>query len=384
MTGLRDRVVGAVQWRLRELRRHIGDTSGALRYALARATGALIVTQGQQLPGDRLAIYTIFPQQGLQASHSHSVRALLDCGYVPIVVSNLPLTAEERAKLAPRVWKIIERPNFGYDFGAYREGLRAVTPVIDGLNRLILLNDSVWFPLPGGADWPLKAEALGADVVGAVSNYGVAMPENLALNGFRWQYDAGLPQFHYCSFALSFGPEALKHPVFSRFWARIRLTDHKFHTVLRGEVGLSRALIGAGLSHAETMDVKGLGARLDALPELELKRFVEELAIPEDARLEALRQRILAEPDGPGRHQRLLAAALGIVALTGPAYAMPAYAYDVLRHPFLKKTPLRLSRPAAEASLRLTARLPGSYGATIHEEARAIATARFGKGIGEG
>jgi len=211
----------------------------------------------------------------------------------------------------------------------------------------------------------------------------VPMPEPGVLDGYRWVYDPGLPDFHYCSFALSFGPGALTDPAFTKFWARLRLTDNKFHTVRRGEVALSCALIGAGLSHAETLDVKGLGARLDVMSETDLHRFIEELAIPEDHRLEALRQRILAEPDGPGRHQQLLSAALGIVALTGPAYAMPAYAYETLRCPFLKKSPLRLSRPAAEASLRLTARLPGTYGATIHEEARAIAVARFGEATGE-
>lgn len=297
---LKDRIARALAWRLSEARRHFADLSGAMIYLLARRTGGLRVTDGAQQPGIRLAIYTVFPQQGVQASHLHAVRALLDCGYVTLVISNLPLTDTDRAKLAPLVWQIVERPNFGYDFGAYREGIRRVAPLLAGLHRLVLLNDSVWFPLPGGADWPLKAEALGADFVGAVSNYGVPMPEPGVLDGFRWVYDPGLPDFHYCSFALSFGPRALADPAFAKFWVRLRLTDNKFHTVRRGEVALSRTLIGAGLSHAETLDVRGLGARLETMPEADLHRFIEELAIPEDHRLEALRQRILAEPDGPG------------------------------------------------------------------------------------
>ncbi len=378
MTGFKDRIKRGLAWRWSELRRHGADLKGAAGYWMARRAGAVQHTKGRQLPAERIAVYVMFPQHGVQTSHIQALRALLDCGYVTLVVSNLPLTEAEREKLAPLVWEILERPNFGYDFGAYREGVQAVMPLLAGVERLVLMNDSVWFPLPGGADWPLKAEALGADVVGAVSNYGVPMPEPYALDGFRWVYDPGLPDFHYCSFALSFGPRALSNPAFSKFWARIRLTDSKFHTVLRGEVALSRALIEAGLTHSETMNIKDLGARLDALPEVDLKRFVEDLAIPEDTRLEAMRQRILAEPDGPGRHQQLLSTALGIVALTGPAYAMPGFAYDALRHPFLKKSPLRLSRPAAEASLRLTARLPGNYGAVIHTEAREIAVARFG------
>ncbi len=382
VTGLKGRIKRGLAWRWSEIRRNGADLTGALQYWLARRSGAVKHTQGTQHPAERIAIYVMYPQQGLRTSHLHALRAILDCGYVTLVVSNLPLTELEREKLAPLVWKMLERPNFGYDFGAYREGIQTVAPMLAGLQRLVLMNDSVWFPLPGGADWPLKAEAIGTDVVGAVSNCGVAMPEPSALDGFRRVYDPGLPEFHYCSFAFSFGPQALSDPAFQRFWARIRLTNNKFHTVLRGEVALSRALISARLSHSETLDIKDLGARLGVLREVDLKRFVEELAIPEDTKLEAMRQRILAEPDGPGRHQQLLSAALGIVALTGPAYAMPAFAYDALRHPFLKKSPLRLSRPAAEASLRLSARLPGSYGAAIHSEAREIAVARFGETIG--
>ncbi|MCC5955942.1 MAG: hypothetical protein JJU07_07560 [Natronohydrobacter sp.] len=382
MGALKDRLTRSVIWRLSEARRHLNDITGSLRYALQRRSGALTVTEGMAQPAARLAVYTLFPQQGIQTSHIHALRALYDCGYATVAVSNLPLTETERARLAPLVWKLIERPNFGYDFGAYREGIRALAPYLGGAHRLVLLNDSVWFPLPGGADWPLQAEGLGVDVAGAVSNYGVPMPEALSLDGFQWRYDPGLPQFHYCSFALSFGPNAIRHPAFDRFWRRIRLTDNKFHTVLRGEVALSRALIDAGLSHAETLKIKTLDARLDALSTRDLYLFVAELAIPEDHRLEALRQRVLAEPEGPGQRARLLSAALGIIALTGPAYVMPAYAHEVLGQPFLKKSPLRLARPAAEATLRLTQRLPGSVGATIHAEALALARARHGDGIG--
>lgn len=382
MGALKDRLTRSLNWRLSQARRHLNDITGSVRYAVQRRAGALNVTEGAAQLAERLAVYTLFPQQGIQTSHVHALRALNDCGYATVAVSNLPLTEKDRARLAPLVWKLIERPNFGYDFGAYREGLRALAPHTARAQRLVLMNDSVWFPLPGGADWPLQAEALDVDFAGAVSNYGVPMPEALALDGFQWRYDPGLPQFHYCSFALSFGPKALQDPAFARFWSRIRLTDNKFHTVLRGEVALSRALIGAGLSHAETLRIRTLDAGLEMLSGAELHRFVAELAIPEDHRLEALRQRVLAEPDGPGRRVRLLSAALGIVALTGPAYAMPAYAHEVLGHPFLKKSPLRLSRPSAEATLRLTQRLPGRVGATIHAEALELARARFGDGIG--
>ncbi len=373
MKALRGRIMRGLAWRWSEANRHIGDVTGAVRYALQRVSGGLQVTKGQCAPGARMALYVIFPRDGLLDSHLLALRSLRASGYVPLVVSNLGLDAQARDALAPLVWQVIERPNFGYDFGGYREGMRALRPYLGQMERLVLLNDSVWYPLSADQDWPAQAEARGADVVGAVSNYGVPFPESLSLDGFRWRYDISLPEFHYCSFALSFGPAALRHPVFRRFWRRIRLTNNKFHTVRRGEVALSRALISAGLSHAETFDTSGLGARLGRLSQPELHRMLGQLVIPEDPRLETMRQRILSEPDGPGQRARLESAVLGIIALTGPAYALPAYAHDVLGHPFLKKSPLRLARSAAEATLDLTQRLPGEGGAIIHAEARALA-----------
>lgn len=376
MTAFTGRMIRSLRWRWGEVQRHTRDVAGALGHAVQRLTGGVLVTQGGLDPSDRMAVYMIFPTDGLQPSHHLALRALAEKGYTPLVVSNLPLSEAERAALVPLVWRIVERPNFGYDFGAYREGIRHLAPLLPQLERLVLLNDSVWFPLPDASDWLTRAEALGVDLAGAVSNCGIATPNGTTLDGFRWNYNPGLPDFHYCSFALSLGQAALQAPSFARFWRQIRLTDNKFHTVRRGEVGLSQALIAAGLSHGETLDVRGLGAQIEALDLARLRQFVADLVIPEDTRLEAMRQRLLAEPDGPGRHGRLLEAALGIVALTGPAYALPAYAYDTLGHPFLKKSPLRLGRAGAETTLRLTERLPGDAGAMIHAEARALAAQR--------
>lgn len=314
-------------------------------------------------------------------SHLAALKALRSNGYSTLVVSNLPLSGIDRARLSPHVWKVIERPNFGYDFGAYRAGLRAIATRQEQLQRLILINDSVWFPLPGGADWPMRAEALGVDFAGAVSNGAVSLPETAEWRGFQWRHDPTSPDYHYCSFALSFGPAALRHPAFRRFWAKLRLTDDKFHTVRRGEVGLSHALVGAGLSHAETCDTAGLGERIAAMPPAALRRFVEELAIPENDMLDARRRQLLAAPENPDSLAELRSGALAIIALTGPAYAMPAYAHEALGHPFLKKSPLRLARNAAQASLRLTARLPGAEGAAIHAEAQEIAMGRFGTAL---
>ncbi len=367
-----NRVRHGLAWRGAQMMRHLRDEMGRVGYALQRRTGGVKVQEGAQLLSDRLAIYTVFPVTGIQRSHHETIAALAACGYAVLVVSNLPLTAESRAALAKSVWRVMERPNFGYDFGAYREGVRYATQALPRLQRLIFCNDSVWFPLPGATDWPLRAEATGCDLVGAVSNYGIVIKPDPS-TGADWIYDPTLPEFHYCSFALSLGPTALQSDAFRQFWQNLRLTNDKFHTVRRGEVGLSRALLAAGLRHTETFESRSLGPRLQAMSVSELRQFIAELVIPEDRALEQRRQAVLAQEPAAHAQADLVAAACHMIASTGPAYALPAYAYEVLQHPFLKKSPLRLLPNGAAATLRLTARLQGPYGQAIHAEAKALA-----------
>jgi lipopolysaccharide biosynthesis protein len=80
------------------------------------------------------------------------------------VVSNLPLVPEERETLRRACWQLIERPNVGYDFGAYRDAILLLGPKLRDLERLVLVNDLLWFPV-GEADWIDDAERLEADLL---------------------------------------------------------------------------------------------------------------------------------------------------------------------------------------------------------------------------
>lgn len=73
--------------------------------------------------GDKIAIYLIFPRHSLLTSHLEAIRYIAAAGYAPLVVSNLPLTEDDRARVTAGAWRYLERPNFGYDFGGYRDAI---------------------------------------------------------------------------------------------------------------------------------------------------------------------------------------------------------------------------------------------------------------------
>jgi len=376
------RALGALRWRAGEGLRLGRDRLATLAHDLG-AHGRPRLTPGAIAAGPRMAVYLVYAREGIAPSHLLTLDHLARAGHATVVVSNLALAAADRAALAVRAWAVVERANFGYDFGGYREGIARLAPRLGGLLRLVLLNDSVWFPVPvAGEDWLARAEATGADFVGAVAN-DFAPP--FALASWRdvpFRHDARAPGFHYCSFALSLGPGVLGDPAFRRFWRRLALTGDKHDTVRRGEVGLTRWALGRGHSHAATFAMADLDRTLAGLAEARLRTLLADLVIPEEPALRALKAEVIGRDDGSpawrAEAETFLAAA---VMRTGAAFALPSLALAEGRSPFLKKSPLRLDAEAAAITLRLAAGIPGPMGAAIRAEAAATAAtaARAGR-----
>ncbi|MCL4187671.1 MAG: hypothetical protein KJZ85_08690 [Rhodobacteraceae bacterium] len=370
------RALGALRWRTREGLRHLRDRLATVAHDLGMH-GRPRVTRGRLAPGRRMAVCLVFAAHGVPGSQLLALEHLTAAGYAAVVVSNLPLAAPDRDALAARAWRVVERANFGYDFGGYREGIRQVAPLLAGLDRLVLLNDSVWYPVPvEGADWLAAAEATGADFVGAVAN-DFAPPFPLEdWRGVGWRHDPAAPGFHYCSFALSLGPDVLRDPGFTAFWRRLALTGNKHDTVRRGEVGLTRWALERGHSHAATLDMAGFDRAVATLPEARLRAVLSDLVIPEEPPLRALKAEVIARDDGSAAWRAEAEAFLrAAVVRTGAAFALPAFALAEGRWPFLKKSPLRLDGESAAISQRLAAGLGGPMGAAIRAEAAAIAAA---------
>ncbi|MBK5927310.1 rhamnan synthesis F family protein [Rhodobaculum claviforme] len=205
---------------------------------------ALHQTVGTLQPNARLSVLVLYQPGGVAGSTLATCRWLAAAGVAPLVVSNAPLADADRAALADTAWRVVERPNFGYDFGAYRDGIRLIRA--EGLQpeRLLLMNDSVWCPMD--AD-PLSALLTHAgDLVGIVQDEKVAHDRS-----------GGRPtdRRHLESYCLSVSARLWRAPAFQAFWDGYRLTDYKPDTIRRGEIGLSRAMEAAGF------DLAALGTR---------------------------------------------------------------------------------------------------------------------------
>lgn len=330
------------------------------------------VHQGNVPASSRVVIYLIFPRNGLLESHFRALNHFQAHGYAPVVVSNLPLVPADRERLLAQVNQLIERPNYGYDFGGYRDGVRLLRDRLPTLKRLVLMNDSVWFPVARDQGWLPTAEAQGQDIVGAVANYFAEPADHVEISDapFTWRYDTRNPRFHYCSFALSFGPAVLRDPRFLRFWDRLKLTNNKFDTIQRGEVGLGQWIVHSGHSHACTFDMSRFDADLDRLDDERLREVVQNFIIPESAALRRQKAMVLKRPtDAPDTRRYLKNFVLQATIETGAAYALLDFALNEKGYDFVKKSPLWLDPEGADTTLKLLQER-GEHG--LHEEARAL------------
>lgn len=329
------------------------------------------ISKGQVALSRKVAIYLIFPENGVLPSHMAALDYLRENGYSTLVVSNLPIKPADRERLGTGCWRIIERPNIGYDFGGFRDGVLHISRKLADLDRLVLINDSTWFPIPGSKNWLKTAEATGLDYVGAVSNYGTPRPDYRKFRDIKWTYRTDHRNFHYCSFAISISPNILRSRGFVRYWRKFRMTGEKNVTVRRGEIGLTKWAMSNGFSHGSTLDVENLDADFRALTDQELFDLLQDLLIPEAPRMVKQKYQLLQQW-GTEPRENIEKFILTVVVHQGAGYALPKFLIPKKGYTFLKKSPVWLDPDSSETTLKLAKQLDGEMGASIVAEITSI------------
>jgi hypothetical protein len=172
----------------------------------------------------RVAIIVLFPEGGIPDDIVSLARALTDADCSVVLMANRPLAPEALARLDGLFHTLHVRKNVGRDFGAYKDAVRSVINH-EPLERLILLNDSCHYlsdKVPG-----LVGGLLGPDdMIGAHENFD--------------------PPYHLGSFALSFSAAVVRSRSFRDFWNSYLPVNTRRWSILKGEMGISRAVISAG------------------------------------------------------------------------------------------------------------------------------------------
>lgn len=105
------------------------------------------LTRGGQAPQSNIVVLLLYQPAGLLPSTYRQIDYLRSKGLGLVVISNTPLNERDLNTLKETCHLVLERPNYGYDFGGYRDGMLLIDE--EGLrpDNLFMINDSMWFPL---------------------------------------------------------------------------------------------------------------------------------------------------------------------------------------------------------------------------------------------
>jgi hypothetical protein len=191
----------------------------------------IAVTDGHAQETDRIAVLLIYQPAGLAESTFVLCQDLINNGFSPFVVTNSPLSDTDSTKLNACCWKLMTRPNFGYDFGGYQDALLALRQIKTDLEYLIVMNDSVWLEFTPDI-WARLSE-IDADVVGLIQEDKI----------FSTQTSEKHVEYRNIqSYFYVFMRGAWTSHWFWKFWTNYKMTSNKKRTIKRGEIGFSKFL----------------------------------------------------------------------------------------------------------------------------------------------
>lgn len=179
--------------------------------------------------GPQVAIFIHFDRAGLVQPYVLAYLASLrEVGLSIVLVTNSGrLRPEALAALQTVCAAILVRRNVGYDFAAMREAIEHFRLPRDDTRMLLLVNDSVYGPLRPLGDIMARLDFDRADVWGATES---------------WQH-----RYHLQSYFMAFGRAALTSRAWLAFWQQVRPVNSKHWVIARYEVGVSQAMLRAGL-----------------------------------------------------------------------------------------------------------------------------------------
>jgi lipopolysaccharide biosynthesis protein len=177
------------------------------------------------LPASRSeAVYVHYDRNGVIHDYVlEQLRAIVAAGFRITFVSNSPSFSEKNvSEIASYCSRILWRRNVGHDFGAYKDGVRAIGN-LDRVDRLLLMNDSVYGPFHSLAHILAAIDPAGTDFWGISDS---------------WEY-----HYHIQSYFLLFLRGALQSSAFQQFWQKLPYVTNRDWVIQNGEIKLSQRLI---------------------------------------------------------------------------------------------------------------------------------------------
>jgi hypothetical protein len=231
---------------------------------------------GRVSAGDRIAVFLLYQPRGIQRSIQITLNHLIECGMAPMVVSNCPLSDADRAQLRERSWLTVERPNFGYDFGGYRDAVWLIRQSKVACKTLLFLNDSVWFPI-------FRESTMLRQMLESDSSY-------LGTQAFGKTMEDGSFDGFFGSYCFMIKQPLIDTDAFNHYWNRYRLSSSKEIVLRRGERQFSREMLKTGTKFRAIYPVERFAQIINQMNIDEIRQALDELVVFDGERLATKRR----------------------------------------------------------------------------------------------
>lgn len=312
----------------------------------------LVRTEGAARLESEVAVVLLYQPDGLLRSTFHMLDHLRAKGLSLLIVSNATLSPADRDGLRERAWRIVERPNFGYDFGGYRDGILHLLD--EGIQpaRLFVINDSIWFPLGPDSDLVDRARTSDADLYGFV------------LNDRRRK----TRHWHLQSYFLAFSGRVVAHRDFRRFWKRLFLSDNRDHAIRRCEIVLTEYFRKRGHETASRFRDRDTVGAAGAMEDAELRGLMSSLASSRIENAAEFGRLLSSDRSDPAWREAALGEFARAMSGTSLISAHPLVLLGHLHAPMLKKNrdPDYVAQRAALFALGLDA----GFASEVRDEIR--------------
>ena len=182
---------------------------------------------------NRLCLFVAYHEDDeIPASNLNYIESLYACGFKILYIHNGPLSGPAIDSLKPLCEQVISRSNIGQDFGAWKDGYIYCqeNQLLANTEWLLLCNDSNHFL--GGNHARTFINAFNRELSNANCEL-IALNKNYEI----WQ--------HYQSYFLCFNSRVFTMKRFDQFWKQYLPLNNRFHAIEKGEIALTRNIIGS-------------------------------------------------------------------------------------------------------------------------------------------
>jgi hypothetical protein len=190
------------------------------RYWLKDARRKPNILKNAPPTSSKVAVFAIFQARGLSDFCRRELLYLKKLGYDVVLSMPHDLPSKDLEFVLQECKAVVRRENFGRDFGSYRDAILAIGfEEFSRYERILLVNDSIYFPI--GDTTQFESEFCGAteDVVG--------LCENIEFTAHIGSYFIEFSKRLFCSEGMQ------------KFWASYKPLDSRIHAIHAGEYGLS-------------------------------------------------------------------------------------------------------------------------------------------------